>query len=46
MTTPRTPARALGGQTAEFLRTGYLFASRIRRRAGPGPDSPVRSGFD
>lgn len=41
MTTPRTPARALGDQTAEFLRSGYLFASRVRRRAGTGPNSPA-----
>lgn len=44
MTTPRTPARTLGEQSSEFLRSGYLFASRIRRRAGVEPDSqrPVR----
>lgn len=44
MPMPRTPARTLGEQSSEFLRSGYLFASRVRRRAGVEPDSqqPVR----
>ena len=42
--TPRPPARVIGDQSLNFLRSGYLFASRVRQRAGVGPDSqaPVR----
>lgn len=37
------PGARLLDQTAEFLRSGYLFASRVRRAAGlePDSDSPV-----
>lgn len=42
--TPRTPARVIRDQSLDFLRSGYLFASRVRRLAGSPPDSqtPVR----
>lgn len=37
-------ARVMIDQSANFLRDGYLFASRLRRRAGlpPGSPAPVR----
>lgn len=40
---PNLPGARLLDQTAEFLRSGYLFVSRVRRAAGlePGSDSPV-----
>lgn len=42
--TPRSPARVMTDQSLDFLRSGYLFASRVRGRAGLDPDSqaPVR----
>lgn len=41
---PRPPARVINDQSIAFLRSGYLFASRVRRRAKISPDSqlPVR----
>lgn len=41
---PRPPARVMTDQSLEFLRSGYLFASRVRRRAGVSAESqaPVR----
>lgn len=40
----RSPARVIGDQSLDFLRSGYLFTSRIRQRAGVNADSqtPVR----
>ena len=42
--TPRPAARVITDQSLDFLRSGYLFASRVRQRAGVRPDSqaPVR----
>ena len=41
---PRPTARVRGDQSLDFLRSGYLFASRVRQRAGVSPESqtPVR----
>lgn len=41
MTTSGHPARTRRDQSVRLLRSGYLFASRIRRRAGVEPDSQV-----
>ncbi|MGN7226663.1 cytochrome P450 [Dietzia maris] len=41
---PRPTPRVISDQSLDFLRSGYLFASRVRQRAGVSPDSqaPVR----
>lgn len=41
---PRPTARVIGDQSLDFLRSGYLFASRVRQRAGVSSESqtPVR----
>ena len=42
---PRPIARVTGDQSLDFLRSGYLFASRVRQRAGVSPSRRPRSDY-